>query len=229
MSKNELVSVIVTTFNYGHYICEAIESILNQDYHPLEIIVIDDGSTDNTKEIINKYSDRLKYVYQSNQGVAVALNRGVEIAAGKYIGFIDADDIWETNKTSIQMKSFDAKEHIDVVFGNVKQFYSPELTETERSRFLCPEGKLPGFSKGTMLVKTKIFSDSRGFNEENNFSDFVEWFGRRREDGVDYFMLDDLVLNRRIHLNNMTTKYKNKNQQETLRLLRKRLNRKKSI
>jgi len=95
-----MVSVIIPTYNYAHYISEAIESILNQIFpsNEIEIIVIDDGSEDNTSEIIKKYKGKLTYLYQKHEGKAFATKAGIEIATGKYIFNLDADDIFLPNK-----------------------------------------------------------------------------------------------------------------------------------
>ncbi len=87
-----LVSVIIPTYNYGRYLPRAIESCLNQSYTALEIIVVDDGSTDNTQEVAKRYQDRIVYIRQENGGVSAARNKGLEQATGAFIAFLDADD-----------------------------------------------------------------------------------------------------------------------------------------
>ncbi len=105
------VSVIIPTYNSAVYICEAIESIFNQDYKNIEIIVIDDGSIDDTKEVLKKYQGRIKYFYQKNRGVSAARNYGISISTGEYICFLDSDDHYERTKISTQLKYL--IEHID--------------------------------------------------------------------------------------------------------------------
>ncbi|MCL5807624.1 MAG: glycosyltransferase [Deltaproteobacteria bacterium] len=87
-----LVSVIIPTFNYGQYVRRAIESALVQTYHNVEVIVVDDGSTDNTAEILASFRSRIKVIYQKNTGASAARNRGIVEAKGDYIAFLDADD-----------------------------------------------------------------------------------------------------------------------------------------
>jgi glycosyltransferase involved in cell wall biosynthesis len=89
--NQSLISVIITCYNHGHYLAEAIDSVIAQNYNHVEIVVIDDGSTDNTKEVASKYSS-VKYIYQANKGLSTARNRGVEHSAGEFILFLDADD-----------------------------------------------------------------------------------------------------------------------------------------
>lgn len=87
------VSVIIPTYNYGHYISDALDSILDQDFPDIEIIVIDDGSKDNTKNILNGYKHAVKYIYQENSGLSAARNIGIENSTGEFILFLDADDL----------------------------------------------------------------------------------------------------------------------------------------
>ncbi len=97
------VSIIIPTYNYGKFICEAIDSILNQTFKDYEIIIVDDGSTDNTEEIIKKYEDKINYFYKTNNGPASARNLGIQNATGDYICFLDSDDIFLPNKLEIQV------------------------------------------------------------------------------------------------------------------------------
>ncbi|MDJ0518784.1 MAG: glycosyltransferase, partial [Trichodesmium sp. MO_231.B1] len=109
------VSVIIATYNNGHYILEAIASIFNQTYRSYEIIVIDDGSTDNTRQVLEPYLDKLRYVYQENKGVSHARNLGLEMARGEFISFLDADDFFLRDKLAKQVAIFDARPSLGIV------------------------------------------------------------------------------------------------------------------
>ena len=109
------VSVIIATYNNAHYILEAIASIFNQTYTSYEIIVIDDGSTDNTRQVLEPYLDKLRYVYQENKGVSQARNLGLEIAQGEFISFLDADDFFLPDKLAKQVAIFDARPSLGIV------------------------------------------------------------------------------------------------------------------
>jgi glycosyltransferase involved in cell wall biosynthesis len=98
-----LVSVIIPAYNSESYIAETIDSILRQDYPALEIWVVDDGSVDNTQAIVRSYGDKVQLLTQQNQGSAAARNLGVLHAQGKYIAFLDADDVWRKDKISLQV------------------------------------------------------------------------------------------------------------------------------
>lgn len=109
------VSVIVPTYNSAQYISEAIDSVFNQTYEDWEIIVVDDGSTDNTKEVLRKYSSKIGYFYQENKGPSSARNKGIKSAKGKYIAFLDADDMWMPEKLKLQMDVISKEPSIGLV------------------------------------------------------------------------------------------------------------------
>ena len=98
--KEQLVSVVIPTYNCGKYICDAVKSVLSQTYKNIEIIIVDDGSTDNTKEALRSYvyNKQIRYIYQKNKGPAASRNLGVEKAEGDFIAFLDADDLWNEKK-----------------------------------------------------------------------------------------------------------------------------------
>jgi glycosyltransferase involved in cell wall biosynthesis len=98
------VSVVIPTFNCGRFVTEAVESVLAQTVVPAEVIVIDDGSTDDTPTRLARYAWRVRYVRQSNQGVSEARNHGVRLALGDYIAFLDADDVWHPRKLELQLE-----------------------------------------------------------------------------------------------------------------------------
>lgn len=109
------VSVIIPTYNTGHYICQAIDSVLRQTYPHYEIIVVDDGSTDDTTARLKSYSDHITYVYQLNQGVSVARNHGLRLADGEFVVFLDADDFVISEKLSLQVAEFKNHPGIGIV------------------------------------------------------------------------------------------------------------------
>ena len=113
-----MVSIIIPVYNGEKFISKAIESALNQTYKPIEIIVVDDGSTDKTEEIVKQYN--VKYFYQDNSGPSTARNRGISIAKGEYIAFLDADDIYLPNKIERQILEFKKDNDLGVVYNSVR-------------------------------------------------------------------------------------------------------------
>ena len=127
--SNPLVSVIIPAYNAEKFIIKALDSVFAQTYRPIEVIVVDDGSTDGTAEIVkncrlNKAKDanqtKLIYIYQHNSGPSTARNTGIKAAKGKYIAFLDADDLWQKYKIKKQIELFKRDSRIDIVFANAK-------------------------------------------------------------------------------------------------------------
>jgi glycosyltransferase involved in cell wall biosynthesis len=114
---NPRVSIIIPTYNYGHFIEGAIQSILNQTYTDYEIIIIDDGSTDNTREILQPYFQKVRYVYQENQGLSETRNHGIKLACGEFIIFLDADDFFLPHLLKEQIAIFDTQPSLGLVIS----------------------------------------------------------------------------------------------------------------
>jgi glycosyltransferase involved in cell wall biosynthesis len=197
-----LVSVVITVFNGEKYLREAIESVLTQSYRSFEVLLIDDGSTDNSAAIAKSFSSQLRYFYQENRGQGFAMNRAIELSIGSFLAFLDADDFWKEDKLLRQMTAFDDNPDVDMVFGQVEQFYSSELDENRRKRIRIPARVMPGFFKGCMLVKRDSFFRVGAFDTRWKLGDFIDWYVRAMEEGLTSIMLDEVVLMRRIHANN---------------------------
>ncbi len=116
------ISVIIPTYNYARFLGEAIDSALAQTYTPLEVIVVDDGSTDETPEILARYRDRIRAVRQRNQGVSMARNAGIAAARGDYFAFLDSDDLWLSRKLERQLARFAADSALGLVHCGVETF-----------------------------------------------------------------------------------------------------------
>lgn len=100
------VSVVIPTFNRAHMVCQAVESVLAQDFTDYELIVVDDGSTDDTASVLEKHTPRIKIVRQSHRGVSAARNTGIDASHGRWIAFLDSDDLWLPRKLSVQFDFF---------------------------------------------------------------------------------------------------------------------------
>ena len=116
------ISAIIPSYNYAHFLREAIDSALGQTYPPLEVIVVDDGSTDATPEVLASYGDRIRVIRQQNGGVAMARNAGIAAARGEIVAFLDADDAWHPRKLELQIARFDADPSLGLVHCGVEMF-----------------------------------------------------------------------------------------------------------
>lgn len=149
-----LVSVIIPTYNHGQYLLIALKSVFNQTYRNIEIIIIDDGSTDNTKIILNPYMDKIKYIhFQHNQGVSKARNVGIMAAKGEYIAFLDADDRWKPFKITIQLECL-KKTGCALIFSDLNLIKNNKLYYKHITKFF------PIF-KETNINLSKIFSNKQ--------------------------------------------------------------------
>ena len=117
-NKMKLVSVVIPTYNCAKYISQAIQSVLDQSYGDTEIIVVDDGSTDETRDVIQPYMQGIVYIYQENKGLPGARNRGIAEASGEYIAFLDADDRWHNNKLEYQTQVLESFPSVYLVFSD---------------------------------------------------------------------------------------------------------------
>jgi len=133
-----LVSVIVPTYNSAQYIEECLESVFSQTYTKLEILVVDDGSTDNTRELLEPYiaSGKIQYFYQQNKGPAAARNLGLRHAHGEYIGFIDADDLWLPEKVEKQVVVLQKNPNVGMMYSDSEWFGDEWQRQRSSSRKL---------------------------------------------------------------------------------------------
>lgn len=121
--ETPLVSIIIPTYNYASFLPKAINSCLNQTYQNLEIIVVDDGSTDHTREVVRGFKDKIIYIYQDNQGVSAARNAGLELATGDFITFLDADDYLTEDSIEVRLGVFLRHDDIGFVMGETYSKY----------------------------------------------------------------------------------------------------------
>ena len=113
------VSVIIPSYNRADYVSRAIDSVLTQTYRDFEIIVVDDGSSDATKEVVTAYGPPVRYVYQENRGPGAARNHGIRVAAGAYLGFLDSDDVWVPTFLEKTVVALDGHPEVGVVTGGI--------------------------------------------------------------------------------------------------------------
>jgi glycosyltransferase involved in cell wall biosynthesis len=197
--ENLPLSVILPVFNGEKYLREAYESIVAQNYSPLETILVDDGSTDQSAEIAKLFKPPAQYFYQPHKGLSAALNLGLNHARGEYLGFLDADDIWADRKLSKQIAALETDPDLDMVFGHVKSFTTPEFKADKAAPPPGMEEAKPGYCKGAMLIRRSAFLCVGPFSEDLHVGDFVEWYMRALEQNLKTLLLPDVVLFRRLH------------------------------
>jgi glycosyltransferase involved in cell wall biosynthesis len=193
---------MIGAYNAAPYLGEAIQSVLAQDYEPLELIVVDDGSTDGTADVARNFS-QVKVVRQENGGNGAARNRAVENASGALYAFLDADDRFTPGKLTLQQAALDEDPGLDMVFGHVREFLSPELGEDVRAKLRPPAPQpMPWTAPNLMLVRRESFERVGPFTTAVRVGVTVDWFARAAEAGLRYLILPEVVLERRIHTQN---------------------------
>jgi len=164
------VSVVIPTYNYGRFITAAINSVLAQTSRPSEIIVVDDGSTDNTTEIVSNFGDRVKYVRQENAGVCAARNRGVAESKADHIAFIDADDVWQPTFLEKMLERFSKDDTVGLVHCGMREF--DHVTGRTLRTHVGEKGSLErlllwesvNVTGSVIAVSRKAFDEAGGFD-----------------------------------------------------------------
>lgn len=168
------VSVVVPAFNAGRFLREALESALDQSLAPSEVVVVDDGSTDDTASVLEQFHGRIVRLRQSNAGQASARNRGVGSATGNLLAFLDADDIWSREKLERQVALFEGRPEVGLVYCSMRELRtdgSPGGRRQATLRGRCVQGVLLGqdggaISGSTPVVRRELFEQLGGFAED---------------------------------------------------------------
>ena len=167
-----VVSVIIPTFNRGKMIRQAIDSVLEQDFEGFELIVVDDGSTDETREILNRYGTRIRVHSQPNRGVSSARNAGIRISRGAYLAFLDSDDLWLPRKLSVQMGFF--KSHPQAMICQTEEIWrrngvrvNPKKKHKKPSGMIYePSLELCLVSPSAVMIKKALLDTIGEFDED---------------------------------------------------------------
>jgi glycosyltransferase involved in cell wall biosynthesis len=195
-SPENLVSVIIPVFNGGRYLAEAIDSVLAQTYQPVEVIVVDDGSTDNSADIAHSYND-VHYIYQRNQGVAVARNTGLAAAHGAFIAFLDADDTWPPYKLKTQVDYLLQHPFIGYTIARIKNIVEPGVKYPPLvMQHILKEDQI---GLATIVARNEVFDSVGGFDPRFGVAEDFEWFSRAKDADILLAILPDVLLLRRIH------------------------------
>ena len=147
------VSVIIPAYNGDRYISAGIDSVLAQTYSEYEIIVVDDGSTDNTSEVVKQYGDRVNYLSQTNQGVAASRNLGLAAARGEYIAFLDQDDVFLPHKLSTQVALLDR----DSALGMINSGWQIVDERGKLKAAVQPWQQIPHLTQANLLIWKPVF------------------------------------------------------------------------
>lgn len=223
------VSIIIPTYNNAHLLPETLESIFNQDYGDYELIIVDDGSTDNTKEILKKYGNKIIYLFQENSGAcSKPRNEGIKIATGEYISIFDSDDIMKPEKIRLQAKFLDHNPDVGFVFTDFCDFRDDTIFKNHIStctifnslkrkrvgEFEYIINKIDAYETllsenfigaSSMMFRKNLLQQIGSFDESLDSSEDID-FTLRVSRKHDFGFVDTICHLRRLHLGNMTTK-----------------------
>ncbi len=168
------ISVIIPTYNRSNLLKRSISSVLVQTYTDLEVIVVDDGSTDNSKDIVNEYlhDSRVRYVYQENSGVSSARNLGVSVSSSEWISFLDSDDEWLSNKLEEQVKLLKEKSYLRFVhceenwIRNGKKVNKPKQYKKYGGEIFLKCLPLCAIAPSAVLMEKSLFNEMKGFSTD---------------------------------------------------------------
>lgn len=211
-----MVSVILPVYNGGLYIGQAIESILSQTYKDVEIIVVDDGSTDNTERVVRSY-ENIHYICQDNSGPSAARNKGMAASEGDYIAFLDSDDLYKENKLEEQVKTFEQNKDVDIVYNDciavdkdlnyINTLISEGVYENEKD-FLCMllfRQIVP--VPASIMLRRKCFEEGCVYSERYKHTEDYEYIIRLAQKYKFMYIPEPLYIYRR-HENNLTNAHK---------------------
>ena len=196
--SDPLVSVIIPVYNGASYLRAALESVFAQTYRPFEVIVVDDGSVDDSGDIAQSFPE-LRYLRQENQGVAAARNNGIDIARGEYFAFLDQDDLWTPEKLRLQMGHLLSHPDLGYTLTHQQYFLDPGATLPAwfRKELLAPVHT--GWVLGTLVVRRTAFEAVGNFATSYSAANDSDWFFRAKAAGIPMAVVPELLLLKRLH------------------------------
>ena len=197
-----MISVILPVHNGELYLAEALESIRANQGFPLEILVIDDGSSDGSASLAQSFP-QVRYFRQEQAGPGAARHRGLQEARGQWVGFLDADDRWTSDKLAVQMEYLQLRPEVAGVFGAVRQFISPDLSPTEAGQLRCDPAPSRGQLPGSFLMRREVYDLVGPMSSTYQVGEFIDWCMRAQERGCHFADLNQVVLERRLHRSNL--------------------------
>lgn len=228
MSDRNLIACIVPVFNGERYLADALDSIFAQTHRPLEVIVVDDGSTDGSARIAGAYGARLQLLSQGNAGPAAARNRGLDAAMGDFMAFLDADDLWHPDKLAQQVERFRQRPELDYCITHIETFWTPEL-EHLRQAYADPRSDktLAGYLLQSLMCRRGTFDKVGRFDPKLHTGEDTDWFLRAADTGAVMEVLDEVLVRRRFHPDNMTRRAGDMVQDNLMRVLKSSVDRRK--
>jgi glycosyltransferase involved in cell wall biosynthesis len=219
MTAGPLVSVAIPVRNGERFLRQALDSVLAQTYRPIEVIVIDDGSTDGTAEIVKQYGDKVRYVWQPPQGLPAGRNHGITSSNGEFVSFNAHDDLYTPEKLEIQVGYLLAHPETQCTVSRIKFFLEPGCGVPKGFRAELLEGDHVGRIPEALVARRSLFDTVGMFRTDLKIADDVDWFARCKDRQVQMAVLPQVLLHKRVHGTNLSSNAM-ANNRELLTLLR---------
>jgi glycosyltransferase involved in cell wall biosynthesis len=226
MKNFPLVSVVIPAYNCAKFLAETLDSVFAQTYRPIEVIVVDDGSTDHTVEIVRAYPD-VRYFYQENQGVSVARNVAIAAAQGEFIAFLDGDDIWKPDKLNIQITYMLDNPNVGITGTKALNFLE---SGTEVPAWFKPErdlGEPTVIIPSTVVVCKSVFTQIGDFSSTYRASEDTEWLCRAKDAQISIVTIPEILTLRRFHGSNLSWEMNSTLKCRTFKILKESIARQK--
>lgn len=201
------ISAIIITYNYGKYLQDAIESVLAQTIRPNELLIVDDGSTDHTPEITHHYSKYIPWIKAiriPNSGASIARNIGIENTSGKWVAFLDADDMWMPNRIEVQLQ-YHLQHMVDITYAyqifKLEKNYvvPPQLIGLD---FNIPQ---PSASMSGVFFLRDVYKNVGAYDPTFKVSEDSDWLHKAKSMGYRHHIIRDVLLIRRLHSHNLSS------------------------
>ncbi len=220
---------VIPVFNGASFLAEAVDSALGQTHPPLEVIVVDDGSTDDTQGIAERLVPHIRYIRQENAGAPAARNTGILAARGEFIAFLDSDDLWHPEKLAHHVARFMTRPELAVSLTHFRNFWVPGL-EDEALQFRDhPLSKdQPGYITVAMAVRRQAFDRIGRFDEAARQRDVLSWLVKAVRHDLTIEVMPEVLAFRRIHHSNMSRRRGDEYRVELLTLAKSLLDQRRS-
>ncbi|HEX3426338.1 MAG TPA: glycosyltransferase family A protein [Acidimicrobiales bacterium] len=214
------VSLLMTVRDGERYLEAALRSALEQTVPPHEIVVVDDGSSDRTPDILRDFGGALTVLHQPPTGMAAGLNRALRQARHEVVAFLDADDFYTPDAMETRLARLEADDAPDAVGGWMVQFASPEMDAAAIRRLRFDPGPVKGALLGAVILRRAWFTRVGPLNEDFQLAPTIDWMARARSRGLRMAWTDSVVLHRRIHTTNLTQRRRAEEHQALLSVVR---------
>jgi glycosyltransferase involved in cell wall biosynthesis len=214
-SREPLVSVVIPTFNRADLLREALDSVFAQTHQNLQVIVVDDGSTDHTHAMLETLSDRVETIFQSHAGVSAARNAGITAARGRYVAFLDSDDLWIPEKVAQQVAFLERQPEVSITYTDANEFKREGLdarTFSEKFPGICTpptlfRSMIERFAiplTSTTMVRRDFLEDGPRFPPDIQIGEDLGFFLDAIAQGAVFAYLPERLTKRRLHENNIS-------------------------